>query len=56
MAAGATTNGCGTEPVRANSKNLVREGMLDHEIERRMEELNAKVLSLNSNVIPLKRA
>ena len=34
-----------------------REGMLDHEIERRMEELNAKVLSLgSSNVVPLKRA
>jgi hypothetical protein len=27
--------------------------MLDHEIERRMEELNAKVISLgSSNVIP----
>jgi hypothetical protein len=35
----------------------MREGMLDHEIERRMEELNAKVLSLgSSNVVPLKRA
>jgi hypothetical protein len=34
----------------------LREGMLDHEIERRMEELNNKVLSLNSNVVPLKRA
>jgi hypothetical protein len=33
----------------------MREGMLDHEFERRMEELNNKVLSLNSNVIPLKR-
>jgi hypothetical protein len=35
----------------------MREWMLDHEIERRMEELNAKVLSLgSSNVVPLKRA
>jgi hypothetical protein len=35
----------------------MREGMLDHEIERRMEELNAKVLSLgSSNVVALKRA
>jgi hypothetical protein len=35
----------------------MREGMLDHEIERRMEELNAKVRSPgSSNVVPLKRA
>ena len=35
----------------------MRDGMLDHEIERRMEELNAKVLSLgSSNALPLKRA
>jgi hypothetical protein len=33
----------------------MREGMLDHEMERRMEELNNKVLSLNSNVVLLKR-